>query len=225
MLTDLKRALDSTGHNDSENDLRRAARELLAQQFLFAENRRQRASYAVVTRHYAYFDKLFDALGWSLQRDDRFGYVGIVPLAEESHRLLKLDETLVLLLCRLLYEEAAEASQIEAGAAFVDGEALLNRYELLLGRERPKRARVMEILRLLRSHGLLQVDGGDSEEAPRLRLLPSLRAVTGDAVLEQLAGYVQRGEEVEDAEEAEANSASPVDDEIGSETGDAEAPR
>ena len=213
MLTDLKRALDASGHDDEESDLRRAARELLAQQFLFVEHRRQRASYGVVTRHYAYFDKLFDALGWNLQRDDRFGYVGVVPLAEESHRLLKLDETLILLIARLLYEEAAEACQIEAGAAFIDGEALLARYEVLLGRERPKRVRLMEILRLLRSHGLLQLEGGDSDELPRLRLLPSLRAVTGDAVLEQIASYVQNNEQVEEAVEESAEVSAELADE------------
>ena len=197
MLTDLRRVADR--ESDAEpDDFRRAAGALLAHQFLFVETASKRADYRLVVDHFDYFRNLFDALGWTLHRDDDFGFVGIVPSQAEAHVRLRLEETLILLTARLMYEEGMDRFQAEQGSVWVDAEDLLGRYETLVRRERPKRTDFLEILAHLARHGVIERRSQEGEDLPRIRILPSVRVVTGEEVLRRLEGYVS---DVETGEE------------------------
>jgi hypothetical protein len=203
MLSDLRRVADGAPDLEPE-DLRRAAGALLAQQFLFVESAAQRADYRLVVDHFDYFRNLFDALGWTLHRDDDFGFVGVVPGQAEAHARLRLEETLLLLTARLVYEEGMDRFQAERGSVWVDAEDLLGRYEALLRRERPKRTEFLEMLARLARHGLLERHAQEGQELPRLRILPTVRVVTGEDVLRRIEGYVA---ELESDAEEEAGDA------------------
>ncbi len=197
MLTDLRRVADRES-DDEPDDFRRAAGALLAHQFLFVETASRRADYRLVVDHFDYFRNLFDALGWTLHRDDDFGFVGIVPSQAEAHVRLRLEETLILLTARLMYEEGMDRFQAEQGSVWVDAEDLLGRYETLVRRERPKRTDFLEILAHLARHGVIERRSQEGEDLPRIRILPSVRVVTGEEVLRRLEGYVS---DVETGEE------------------------
>lgn len=202
MLSDLRRVADRDA-NAEVDDFRRAAGALMAHQFLFVETASQRADYRLVVDHFDYFHNLFDALGWTLHRDDDFGYVGVVPSQAEAHVRLRLEETLVLLTARLLYEEGMDRFQAQQGSVWVDAEELLGRYETVVRRERPKRTEFLEILARLARHGLIERRSQEGQDLPRLRILPTIRVITGEEVLKRLEGYVSdvdTGEE--DLEEA-----------------------
>lgn len=189
MLKDLQKAAAKAADHD-EDDFRRAAAELLSGQFLFLDNARQRNHYRLVKAQLGYFTDLFDALGWSLKLDEDFGFVGLVPADGETQLPLKLDETLILLLLRLTFEEGLENHNTQRGCVSVDGEELLRRYETLLQRERPKRARFLDILKLFQRQNLLQRGDEDPVTAlPQVRILPSIRVVAGEATLKRLEAY------------------------------------
>jgi hypothetical protein len=186
VLSDLKAVLDKVEHAETA-DFVNAARSLLDQQFLFVANPRQRTHYHLVTGQIRYFTDLFEALGWSLHWDRDFGFVGIVPDDNESYLALKQDETLILLVLRLLYEEGIEKFEAEDGCVWVDSDEILNRYEVLARRVRPGVTRYREIIALFSRHHLVNKgDAGDLAGLPRLQLLPSLRCVTSPNVLERL---------------------------------------
>ncbi len=202
MLSDLRRVADREA-NAEVDDFRRAAGALLAHQFLFVETASQRADYRLVVDHFDYFRNLFDALGWSLHRDDDFGFVGVVPTQAEAHVRLRLEETLILLTARLLYEEGMDRFQAQQGSVWVDAEDLLGRYETVVRRERPKRTDFLEILARLARHGVMERRSQEGQDLPRLRILPTIRVLTGDEVLKRLEGYVSDVDtEEEDLEEA-----------------------
>lgn len=195
MLKDLQRVLDRNPEADAA-DLRQAAAELLARQFLLFEDVRARRWYQTVLRHYDYYDNLLDAFGWTLHRDEELGFVGVVPGSEGAALALRLDETGMVLVARLLFEEGMEAFRADRGGVWVDAEELLARYEALIRRERPKKTRFQEILRVLHRHGLLREGAEDPATGlPRLRLLPTLRVVAGEAVLRRLEALAEGGEE------------------------------
>ncbi len=215
MLSDLRRVADREA--DAEvDDFRRAAGALLAQQFLFVETASQRADYRLVVDHFDYFRNLFDALGWTLHRDDDFGYVGVVPSQAEAHVRLRLEETLVLLTARLLYEEGMDRFQAQQGSVWVDAEELLGRYETVVRRERPKRTDFLEILARFARHGVIERRSQEGQDLPRLRILPTIRVITGEEVLKRLEGYVSdvdTGEEdLEEASDGEDGSGQEGDE-------------
>ncbi len=189
MLTDLRRVADRTDQAEPD-EFRGAAGALLAHQFLFVEHSPQRAAYRLVVENFDYFTNLFDALGWTLHRDDDFGYVGVVPTQSEPHVRLRLQETLFLLTLRLVYEEGMDRFQAQHGSVWVDGEDLLGRYETLVRRERPRRTDFHDILARFARHGLIERRQEEGQDLPRVRILPSIRVVTGEEVLRRLEGYV-----------------------------------
>jgi hypothetical protein len=189
MLRDLRRLLERQQALD-EAAFRNTARVLLERQFLFLARPRDREPYRILLDHYDYYRNLFDALGWSLYRDDGFGFAGLVPTAGESFARLHLVETLLILCLRLLYEEGMDRFEVQDGCVFVAAETLLGRYETLLRRERPRLTELRDILRTLSRHGLIETGPADEDELPRLRILPSIRVVTDAQVLERLAAYL-----------------------------------
>ncbi len=215
ILSDLRRVADRDANAEAD-DFRRAAGSLLAHQFLFVDTASQRADYRLVVDHFDYFHNLFDALGWTLHRDDDFGFVGVVPTQAEAHVRLRLEETLVLLTARLLYEEGMDRFQAQQGSVWVDAEELLGRYETVVRRERPKRTDFLEILARLARHGVIERRSQEGQDLPRLRILPTIRVITGEEVLKRLEGYVSdvdTGEEdLEEASDGEDGSGRKGDD-------------
>ena len=133
---------------------------------------------------------LFDALGWTLHRDDTFGLIGLLPGDAEGFRHLRLVDSLMLLCLRLIYEEGMERFEAREGSVYTPSEALLSRYETLLGRKLPPLSDYREILRRLRRYSLIEIGDEAADGLPVLRILPTVRLVTGDQVQARIAAFV-----------------------------------
>ena len=136
MLRDLRQVCERPG-NAEPDDFRSAARAVLKRQFLLLERPGDRDSYRLIVNHFDYFANLFDALGWTLHRDDTFGLIGLLPGDAEGFRHLRLVDSLMLLCLRLLYEEGMERFEAREGSVYTQSQTLLGRYETLLGRKLP----------------------------------------------------------------------------------------
>jgi len=203
MLRDLRQICERPGAFEPD-DFRTAARAILERQFLLLERARDRDPYRLIANHFDYYVNLFDALGWTLHRDDTFGLIGLLPSETESFARLRLVDSLLLLCLRLLYEEGLERFEARDGSIYAQSETLLGRYETLLGRRRPLISEYREILSRFRRHTLIET-GEDAEDGlPVLRILPTVRLVTGNRVQERLAAFLESAEESADEEEADA---------------------
>lgn len=225
MLRDLQQVCER-GSSGAPEDFRAAARALLARQFLLLERSRDREPYRLVANHFDYFTNLLDALGWTLHRDDPLGIIGVLPLETETHAPLRLVDTLLLLCLRLLYEEGVERFEVREGAVFTSAETLLGRYETLLTRTRPRRPELLEILNRLRRQSLLELGQEDENGLPMLRILPTIRLVTGSQVSERIRAFVEAARENEDDAEdgdAEGDDDAPLEDEALADDPDANA--
>lgn len=196
MLRDLRQTCERPGAADPE-DFRAAARALLDRQFLLLERPRDRVPYRLVADHFDYFVNLFDALGWTLHRDDTFGLIGLMPGEDEGFARLRLMETLVILCLRLIYEEGLERFEAREGSVYTQSETLLGRYETLLGRRRPLVTDYREALARLRRHGLIELGEEAEDGLPGLRILPTVRLITGTRVQERIAAFLESDDEVD----------------------------
>lgn len=206
MLHDLKHLADR--YEMDPDELRKAARTLLAKQFLFLSRKQDADAYRIVLNHFNYFHNLFDALGWTLERDEDFDFIGIVPTDTESFVRLKLVDTLLVLCLRLLYEEGMERFDVFEGSVYVDAESLLNRYTVQTKRALPGRTEFNEILKRLRRFGIVEMGEVDpSSGSPRLRILPSIRKVTDGNALDRLTAYLPEEENADSIDDSEADAA------------------
>lgn len=207
MLRDLRHVVERSGGTEVE-DFRGAASALLQRQFLMLERTRDRDSYRIIVNHFDYFTNLFDALGWTLHRDDNFSLIGLLPSDTETFARLKMVESLMLLCLRLLYEEGMEKFEVTDGCVFTQSEVLLSRYETLLGRKRPLITEFRDVLRTLKRYSMIEL-GNDAEDGlPMIRILPTIRLVTGPKVQERIQSFVlSKDEEVEVMDDESFNEA------------------
>ena len=200
MLRDLRHVVERAGGLDPD-DFRAAASDLLQRQFLSLERTRDRDAYRIITNHHDYFHNLFDALGWSLYRDDTFSLVGLLPSDAEAFARLKMLDSLMLLCLRLLYEEGMESFDFTDGCVFVQSETLLSRYETLLGRKRPLVTEFREVLRVLKRYSMIELGSDADDGLPTIRILPTVRLVTGEQVQEHIQAFIVSKENEEEVVE------------------------
>ena len=208
MLRDLRHVVEKSSGTDAA-DFRGAASALLQRQFLMLERTRDRDAYRIIVNHFDYYTNLFDALGWTVHRDDNFSLVGILPSDAEVFSRLKMVESLMLLCLRLLYEEGMEKFEVVEGCVFTQSEILLSRYETLLSRKRPQITEFRELLRSLKKYSMIELGNEGDDGLPMIRIMPTIRLVTGSKVQERIQTFVlEKDEDVEDLEEESFDEAN-----------------
>jgi len=217
MLRDLRQVCERPGAAEPE-DFRSAARAVLRRQFLLLERPGDRDPYRLIVNHFDYFVSLFDALGWTLHRDDTFGLIGLLPGDAEGFRYLRLADSLMLLCLRLIYEEGMERFEAREGSVYTPSEALLSRYETLLGRKLPPLSDYREILRRLRRYSLIEIGDEAADGLPVLRILPTVRLVTGDQVQARVAAFLEANGESTEAPDPGVDGVSEEGQDQGDET-------
>jgi len=131
-----------------EIEIRQAAQNLWRAQFLYQNDFGSKGSYETILQHRPYFENLFAALGYRIvggRPNDHF--LGLLASDLPARQSMKLDESLMLLVFRLYYEEAFKRYEInENGEIEVDSETILQVYEDRTRRIRPPVTRVHDIL-------------------------------------------------------------------------------
>jgi hypothetical protein len=187
MLGDLQKII-SRSDKYQEDDFTRAANLLMTNQFIHADRSSHRDSYFLVSSHVEYFRNLFAALGWSFIYQPDEAYLGILPLGHERNLKLKLDESLILLCMRQMYEQKLENFEIENGKAYTSTDELLSLFETLTGKDIPNETRTKELMSLFSRHGLIE-RGKQDETNPKNTLfsvLPTIRQVVVEDHIKQI---------------------------------------
>lgn len=187
MLSDLQKIV-SRSEKYPEEDFVRAANLLMTNQFIHADRSSQRESYFLISSHVEYYKKLFAAIGWSFIYQPDEAYLGILPQGHERNLKLKLDESLVLLCMRQMYEQKLEGFEIENGRAFTSSDELLSLFETLTGKDIPNETRTKELLSLFTRHGLIE-RGKIDEADPKnnfFSILPTIRQVVVEDHIKQI---------------------------------------
>ena len=187
MLSDLQKII---GRSDKyqEEDFVRAANLLMTHQFIHADRSSHRESYFLISSHVEYYKSLFSAIGWSFIYQPDEAYLGILPQGHERNLKLKLDESLILLCMRQMYEHKLENFEIESGKAYTSTDELLALFETLTGKDLPNETRTKELLSLFSRHGLIE-RGKSDESNPKnimFSILPTIRQVVVEDYIKQV---------------------------------------
>ncbi len=199
MLRDLEKLTeeaDAAGGDGEqlEVELRQAAQQLWRAQFLYQNDWGSKGAYELIQKHKSYFENLFDAMGYAIvggRPADR--YLGLLANGVPSRQVMKLDESLLLLVLRLHYEEAFKRYEIsDDGEIEVQSETILQIYEDRTHRARPPVSRVHEILNLFKQRGLVRFGDQVDNRNFTLYLRPALPVVVAPDALASLEEYVAR---------------------------------
>lgn len=211
MLNDLEEALDHPVNRGRRTlqDFQSAADLLLTRQFIYRGDHGHSRAAETILANRSYFENLMLATGRRMEVDGRIGMVGTIPIDVRGERL-RLDETMLLLALRFVYQEGIPARLDEAAEVQATTEEILSKLEELSRRKRPEWKRLREVLDLFDRRGLTRT-GDEVEDDDRNRIVtlrPGLLHAAGP-------DWVRRLEEFAAEAEARARSAqngAPVPD-------------
>lgn len=193
----------------SRRDVPRVVNRLLGQTFIYQDVETDKDDYYFVYRHRAVFEGLLALAGFNLLHDDYHRIFQVISQYSYTRARYKLDESLMILVLRKLYEEKREHLSLASDPVVTIGE-VREEYRTITGKERDLPMGQYEgLLRRLRALGLLDtIDGRniDVKDADaRLRLRGSVRMIlpiqTADEMDAWLRKYRTGGGESESEDE------------------------
>jgi hypothetical protein len=140
----------------TRRDIPRVVNRLLGQTFLYQDVESDKEDYYLVYRHRAIFDALLALSGFRLLHDDYHRIFQVVSDFSYCRQRYKLDESLMIVVLRKLYEEQARQLNL-AGDPVVSVGEVREEYRTITGKERDLGIGQYEaIMRNLRRLGLVE---------------------------------------------------------------------
>lgn len=186
--------------------LARVLNHLLTKTFLVKGRDETRRYFYFLERHEAWIRSYLEVAGWGLRLDPTFGVAQAIPPDASGRISLDLNESLALLILRLIYEEKRKQLSLTADVVTTVQE-IQDKYLALRLRARPlDRKALKQALTLFVRYDLIELLGADATDpTTRLRLLPSIlfavRADTLAALHSRFEGYRRNTEEGPAAED------------------------
>ncbi len=200
-------ALLDTIPEKSRRDVPRVVNRLLGQTFLYQDVDGDKDDYYFVHRHRPVFESLLKLAGFNLLHDDYHRIFQAVSEYSYCRAHYRLDETLMVVVLRKLYEERLEHLSLANDPVVTVGE-VREEYRTITGRERDLGIVQYEtLLRRLRTMGLIDALDGktlDPRNADaRLRLRGSVRMILPVKNADQMEAWVKKYRKAEEGEEEE----------------------
>jgi len=195
----------------SRREVPRIVNRLLGQTFLYQDVDSDKDDYYFVHRHRAVFEGLLELTGFNLLHDDYHRIFQVVSEYGYSRARFKLDESLMIVVLRKLYEEKIEHLSLANDPVVTIGE-VREEYRTITGRERDLGMSQYEmLLRRLRSLGLVEtIDGRNidvRDGEARLRLRGSVKLILPIQSADEMEAWLRKyraggSDESEGGEEA-----------------------
>ncbi len=180
----------------TRRDIPRVMNRLLGQTFLYQDVETDKEDYYFVHRHRAIFAALLALTGFTLLHDDYHRIFQVISDFSYSRQRYKLDESLMIVVLRKLYEEQAAQLNLATDPVVTVGE-VREEYRTITGKERDLGIGQYEaIMRNLRRLGLIEpldgrsLDVRDSEA--RLRLRGSVKMILPVQTAEEMEAWLRR---------------------------------
>jgi hypothetical protein len=182
----------------------------LGQTFLYQDRDADKDDYYLIHRHRAIFEALFAVVGFRLLHDDYHRIFQVVSDFSYCRQRFKLDESLMIVVLRKLYEEQIEQLSLASDPVITVGE-VREEYRTITGKERDLGVGQYDtIMRSLRRMGLVEPLNGRSldvrDSEARMRLRGSVRMMLPVQTAEEMEAWLRRyrvAEADEGEEEAE----------------------
>jgi hypothetical protein len=185
-------------------EMPRVVNRLLGQTFLYQDDEGSKEDYYLVYRHRGVFEALLALAGFTLRHDDYHRIFQVVSDLTYCRKRYRLDETLVIVILRKLYEDRVQRLSLAADPVVSVGE-VREEYRTITGKERDLGiTQYEEILKQLKRLGLIEpldgrtLDARDGEA--RLRLRGSVRMILPVQTADEMEAWLRKYRAVEEDE-------------------------
>jgi len=197
MTLDFDSLLSSAGLTEkARRDVPRVINRLLGGTFLYQDIDGDKDDYYFVHRHRAVFERLLHMSGFSLLHDDYHRIFQVVSEYSYSRARYRLDQTLMILVLRKLYDEKVTRLSL-ANDPVVTIAEVREEYRTVTGKERTLGVtQYTELLTRLRAMGLLETLEGRTIDVRngegRLRLRGSIRMILPIQTVDEMEAWMRR---------------------------------
>ncbi|MBN1138634.1 MAG: DUF4194 domain-containing protein [Anaerolineae bacterium] len=174
----------------------RVVNRLLGQTFLYQDDEDSKEDYYLVYRHRGVFEALLGLSGFTLRHDDYHRIFQVVSDLASCRKRYRLDETLMIVVLRKLYEDRVERLSLATDPVVTVGE-VREEYRTITGKERDLGiTQYEEILKQLKRLGLIEpldgrtLDARDGEA--RLRLRGSVRMILPVQTADEMEAWLRK---------------------------------
>ena len=180
----------------TRRDAPRIVNRLLGQTFLYQDVEADKDDYYTVSRHRPVFEACLALAGFTLLHDDYHRIFQVVSEYSYCRTRYKLDESLMIVVLRKMYEEQAEQLRLATDPVVSIGE-VREEYRTITGKERDLGVvQYEQILRRMRKLGLIDTLDGRSinvrDSEARLRLRGSLKMILPVQAADEMEAWVRR---------------------------------
>jgi hypothetical protein len=190
-------ALESTDLPEkTRREVPRVVNRLMGRAFLYQGDEADKEDYYLIHRHRDVFATFFSLAGFTLLHDDYHRIFQIVSDFSYCRQRYKLDESLMIVVLRKLYEEHVEKLSLAQDPVVTIGE-VREEYRTITGKERALGIVQYEgILRRLRRLGLVELVDGCSldvrDSELRLRLRGSVKMILPVQTVEEMEAWLRK---------------------------------
>lgn len=147
-----------TLNQTQKNTFKSCANALLSNTFLARDKQDNKENYYFVLSFKGLFDEFFEILGYEIEIDQSMGTVMLIGDTASNVLKLKRDETIVLLILRILYGEHLKETSVNNNIV-INVEDIQNKYNYLEVKKRINKTDLVKALRLFRKYNLIEVIG------------------------------------------------------------------
>ncbi len=149
------------------------ANRLLANTFLARDKENNKNDYYFLINYKDTFDEFFQILGYELKIDNQLGIVMLQGLQTNNSIKLKRDETIVLLILRILYHEKMKETSLNENIV-ISIEDIHTKYNYLEIKKRINKTDLVSSLRLFRRFNIIEFLGDINQSSTRLIIFPTI---------------------------------------------------
>ena len=141
-----------------KNKFKDCANQLISYTFLCRDKENNKEDYYFVLSYQKLFSDFFEIIGYTLEIDQALGTIKLASIDSSNIIRLSRDNTVLLLILRLLYSEAMKETTLNNNV-IVNVEDIQNKYNYLEIKQKLNKTDLVKALRLYRKYNLIEVIG------------------------------------------------------------------
>lgn len=206
----MDRITDIVKLNDAERELfQKAVNTLFTGSFIVRGIENENRLYRFVIENFSLFESYFECAGWNLRKDENLGIISWQG-APGARLNLNLDETLSLLVFRLLYEERRNDINLQEYPS-IHLQDFIEMYKILTERLL-KKTRLREIVRRFQALKLIKNTAEDTNSESLIILYPTIAFALDGQNLEDIHERIESLKKTDSSDISDSESATGEED-------------
>lgn len=156
-----------------QNQFKDTANKLLSNTFLCRDKKDNKENYYFLMSYKEVFDEFFKILGYEIVLDTTLGSVMLEGASASNTLKLKRDESVILLILRLLYHEKAKDASLNDNIICSVAD-VHEKYDYLQIKRKLNKTDLVSSMRLFRRYNLIEITGDITTSTCRIVILPTI---------------------------------------------------